>query len=278
MKCISFKYQGFSLSYFIAAPHVSLFPLGHFIVISYLPCCDISFFPSPFFIVSLGTFHCCFISTLLQYFILSQPIFHWTFHCYFISTLLRYFIISQPIFHCFPWDISLVFHIYPAAIFHYFPTHFSLFSLGHFISISYLPCCDISLFPSPFFIVSLGTFHCYFIFTLLRYFIIFQPIFHYFPWDISLLFHIYPTAIFHYFPAHFSLFPLGLFHICPAAIFHSFPDHFSLFFLGHFIAISYLSCCDISLFTRPFFIVSLGTFLPGTIFIMVSFLSRQCLS
>src|SRR6266699_849610 len=111
MKCISFKYQGFSLSYFIAAPHVSLFPLGHFIVISYLPCCDISFFPSPFFILSLGRFH-----------------------CYFISTLLQYFIISQPIFHSFPWDISLLFHTYPAptAIFHSFLAQFSLFPLGHF--------------------------------------------------------------------------------------------------------------------------------------------------
>src|SRR6266699_3116768 len=137
MKCISFKYQSFSLSYFIAAPHVSLFPLGHFIGISYLPCHDISLFPSPFFNVSLGTFH-----------------------CYFISIVLRYFIISQPIFHCFPWDISLLFHTYPAAIFHYFPAHFSLFPLGHFIALSYLPWCDISLFPSPFFNVFLGTFHC----------------------------------------------------------------------------------------------------------------------
>src|SRR6266699_2659181 len=118
MKCISFKYQGFSLSYFIAAP----------------TC----------FIVSLGTFH-----------------------CYFIPTLLQYFIISQPIFHCFPCDISLLFHTYPAVIFHYFPAHFSFFSFGHFIAISYLPCCDISLFPSPFFIVSLWTFHCYFIAILL---------------------------------------------------------------------------------------------------------------
>src|SRR6266567_2917153 len=140
-------------------------------------------------------------------------------------------------FHCFPWDISLLFHIYPAVIFHYFPPHFSLFPLGHFIAVSYLPYCNISFFPSPFFIVSLGTFHCYFISTLLQYFIISQPIFHCFPCDISLLFHIYPAAIFHYFPTHFSLFPLG-----------------------HFIGISYLSCCDISLFSSPFFIVSPVTF------------------
>src|SRR6266568_3043875 len=80
-------------------------------------------------------------------------------------------------FHCFPWDISFLFHTHPAAIFHYFPAHFSLFPLGHFIAISYLPCCDISLFPSPFFIVFFGTFHCYFIPILLRYFIISHPIF-----------------------------------------------------------------------------------------------------
>ncbi len=133
MKCISFRYQGFSLSYFIAAP----------------TC----------FIVSHGAFYCYFIHTLLWYFIISQPIFHFsngTFYCYFIPTLLQYFIISQPIFHYFPWDISLLFHTYPAVIFHYFPAHFSLFPMGHFIAISYLPCCDISLFPSSFFIVSLG--------------------------------------------------------------------------------------------------------------------------
>src|SRR6266567_2721540 len=163
-------------------------------------------------------------------------------------------------FHCFPWDISLLFHIYPAAIFHYFPTHFSLFSLGHFIAISYLSCCDISLFPSPFFNVSLGTFHCYFISTLLQYFILSQPIFHCFPWEISLLFHIYPAVIFHYFPAHFSLFPLGDFiaiSYLPCCNISFFP---SPFFIGHFIAISYLPCCDISLFPSPFFILSLGIF------------------
>src|SRR6266567_3796189 len=113
-----------------------------------------------------------------------------------------------------------------------------VFSLSYFIA---APTC---------FIVSLGTFHCYFIPTLLQYFIISQPIFHCFPWDISLLFYTYPAVIFHstllqYFiisqPIFHSFswdfsFP---FHICPAAIFHYFPAHFSLFPLGHFIAISY---------------------------------------